>query len=142
MNASRLAPGLYRLHWTPEEGGGSSLAVVMVANDGGRWFLPANWTADTKSAPPSACDAWETVDRAEPIDPALPRRPGVYDDEIRKLAESHGLQLLHDDAGRLVVAAPVLIIAERHFPPEYIAERLDARIRLLIARAAVEAVKS
>lgn len=60
---SRLTPGLYRLHWNPRCGGGSSLAAVGITPDGGRWMAPANWV----SAPDQTrCDGlWKAVCRAE-----------------------------------------------------------------------------
>lgn len=60
--ATRLKPGLYRLHW---DSGGSSLASVGCLNDGVNWFAPINWVAEWPGG--IASTAWELVDRVEPV---------------------------------------------------------------------------
>lgn len=60
--ATRLKPGLYRLHWN---GGGSSLAAVGCLDNGVNWFAPTNWVAEWPGG--IACIVWELVERVEPI---------------------------------------------------------------------------
>lgn len=41
-----MRPGLYRIHWKPEYGGGYSLAAVGILHmTARRWMAPADWTS-------------------------------------------------------------------------------------------------
>lgn len=42
---SRMVPGLFKVYWKTEEGGGVSLAAVGMSASGRRWFAPTNWLA-------------------------------------------------------------------------------------------------
>lgn len=39
----RFTSGLYRVHWTEECGGGSSLAAIGQFSSGAYWIAPTNW---------------------------------------------------------------------------------------------------
>lgn len=39
----RFVSGLYRVYWTEEEGGGSSLAAIGQNGSGEHWIAPVNW---------------------------------------------------------------------------------------------------
>lgn len=63
--ANLLPLGLYRLHWSEEAGGGSSLAAVGMDEAGRRWMAPANWVGPVCGA--EAAKHWHKVAHAEPI---------------------------------------------------------------------------
>lgn len=42
---AQLAPGFYRVHWTPWHGGGFSDVAIGRAPNGNIWFAPTNWTS-------------------------------------------------------------------------------------------------
>lgn len=44
---NRLKFGVYRIYWTKEAGGGSSVAAIGGDYTGRRWVAPANWTGQT-----------------------------------------------------------------------------------------------
>lgn len=63
---SKLALGIYRLHWKT---GGYSLAAVGMLYDGDRWFACANHTSSSLHG--IASYQWEKVERADRIDFSL-----------------------------------------------------------------------
>lgn len=83
-DAQKLPHGVYRLYWTEDEGGGSSLAVVGSMYSGKRWFACANWTGRDSKGIPGSDNAryWAKIERAE----LIKERPVI--DKLEKFARA------------------------------------------------------
>lgn len=68
---SKIPPGLYKIHWTEESGGGVSLASVGLTNHGQRWLSVCSWTcrerSDEVAVVGSYGSVWNLVEKAELI---------------------------------------------------------------------------
>lgn len=60
----RFVSGLYRVYWTDDEGGGSSLAAIGQNSSGQYWFAPTNWITG-----PALLSAWrDKIERFEVVE--------------------------------------------------------------------------
>ena len=67
MDGKHVTPGLYRVFWHADFGGGTSVAAVGSDYHGNRWIAPTNWTSESIS-PEDIEHAWDMIDRVEPIE--------------------------------------------------------------------------
>lgn len=67
--ARNLKHGLYRIYWTEEAGGGSSVAAVGSDHEGRRWMAPTNWTSKKNKGSPKIATTkhWKLVESVELI---------------------------------------------------------------------------
>ena len=83
-DVQKLNHGVYRIHWTEEAGGGTSLAVVGSMYSGTRWFACANWTGEYGRGIPGSDnkESWDLVEKAELIE-------STKEDELWQVVGDH-----------------------------------------------------
>lgn len=103
----QLEPGIYKVYFTQEAGGGSTLAAIGNMEAGfpirtlGKWIAPLTWTK-----PALRAKIWDLVVKVEPVTVAT----GIAERAEEKLVELRKDERLKYPAANVLINAPLALV--------------------------------